>query len=131
LIVVGEIALRECYFSGPIGGGNDGTCGTLSVCGTYASALWYADDLANRALHGFVQCVPLHFGRACLAYHYTLNLHCDQQDFHNKKHSCDFERTLQRQSSCCQAVERKIQTSAFFGLFACGLMELSPQAETR
>jgi hypothetical protein len=25
---------------GPIGGGNDGTCGGSSVCGTYASALW-------------------------------------------------------------------------------------------
>ena len=40
---------------GPIGGGNDGTCGHNSVCGTYASALWYADDLASRAKHGFVQ----------------------------------------------------------------------------
>jgi len=40
---------------GPIGGGNDGTCGSNSVCGTYADALWYADDMANRAAHGFVQ----------------------------------------------------------------------------
>jgi hypothetical protein len=40
---------------GPIGGGNSGTCGSNSVCGTYASALWYADDLSNRARHGFVQ----------------------------------------------------------------------------
>lgn len=40
---------------GPIGGGNDGTCGENSVCGTFASALWYADDLAKRAKYGFVQ----------------------------------------------------------------------------
>jgi hypothetical protein len=40
---------------GPIGGGNSGTCGINSVCTTYASALWYADDLSNRAVHGFVQ----------------------------------------------------------------------------
>ena len=40
---------------GPIGGGDDGTCGRDSVCATYASALWYADDLASRAAHGFVQ----------------------------------------------------------------------------
>ena len=40
---------------GPVGGGNDGTCGSSSVCATFASALWYADDLANRAKHGFVQ----------------------------------------------------------------------------
>ena len=39
-----------------MGGGNDGTCGgDKSVCGTYASALGYADDLANRAKHGFSQ----------------------------------------------------------------------------
>ena len=38
---------------GPIGGGNDGTCGADSVCGTFASALWYADDMALRARHGF------------------------------------------------------------------------------
>ena len=31
------------------------TCGTHSICSTYASSVWYADDLANRALHGFVQ----------------------------------------------------------------------------
>ena len=40
---------------GPKGGGDDGTCGKDSVCSTYASAVWYADDLANRAKHGFVQ----------------------------------------------------------------------------
>ena len=40
---------------GPIGGGDSGTCGSKSVCGTYASALWYADDLANRAAFGFSQ----------------------------------------------------------------------------
>ena len=41
---------------GPIGGGNDGTCGgDKSVCGTYASALGYADDLALRAKRGFAQ----------------------------------------------------------------------------
>ena len=40
---------------GPIGGGNDGTCGKSSVCGTYASVAWYADNMALRALHGFVQ----------------------------------------------------------------------------
>jgi hypothetical protein len=40
---------------GPIGGGNDGTCGKSSVCGTYASSLWYADDMALRAAHGFSQ----------------------------------------------------------------------------
>lgn len=41
---------------GPIGGGNDGTCGgNGSVCGTFASALWYADDMALRARHGFAQ----------------------------------------------------------------------------
>ena len=40
---------------GPIGGGNDGTCGKDSVCGTFASVAWYADNLAIRALHGFVQ----------------------------------------------------------------------------
>ena len=40
---------------GPIGGGNDGTCGEASVCGTYASSLWYADDMALRASHGFTQ----------------------------------------------------------------------------
>ena len=40
---------------GPIGGGNDGTCGPNSICGTYASSLWYADDMALRAAHGFVQ----------------------------------------------------------------------------
>jgi heparanase 1 len=40
---------------GPIGGGNSGTCGSNSICSTYASSVWYADDLANRALHGFSQ----------------------------------------------------------------------------
>lgn len=32
-----------------------GTCGANSACGTYATTLWYADDLAQRAKHGFVQ----------------------------------------------------------------------------
>ena len=41
--------------NGPTGGGDDGTCGTHSVCGTFASTLWYADDMALRAKHGFVQ----------------------------------------------------------------------------
>ena len=41
--------------NGPIGGGDDGTCGAASVCGTFASAIWYADDMALRARHGFVQ----------------------------------------------------------------------------
>ena len=40
---------------GPIGGGDDGTCGPLSVCGTYASAVWYADELALRASFNFSQ----------------------------------------------------------------------------
>lgn len=41
---------------GPIGGGNDGTCGgDKSVCGSYASALGYADDLGLRAASGFSQ----------------------------------------------------------------------------
>ena len=39
--------------NGPIGGGNDGTCGSMSVCGTFASAGWFADDMALRAKHGF------------------------------------------------------------------------------
>jgi hypothetical protein len=41
--------------NGPIGGGNDGTCGAESVCGTFASTLFYADDMALRAKHGFSQ----------------------------------------------------------------------------
>ena len=45
---------------GPIGGGEDGTCGGEagrggSACGTYATVLWYANDLGSRALHGFSQ----------------------------------------------------------------------------
>lgn len=40
---------------GPIGGGNDGTCGANTVCGTYGTTLWYADDMAQRAKHGFAQ----------------------------------------------------------------------------
>jgi hypothetical protein len=40
---------------GPIGGGDDGTCGPLSICGTYASAVWYADELALRARYNFAQ----------------------------------------------------------------------------
>ena len=41
--------------NGPTGGGDDGTCGADTVCGTYASSLWYSDDMAQRAKHGFVQ----------------------------------------------------------------------------
>eukprot|EP00658_Telonema_sp_P-2_P047778 TRINITY_DN36375_c0_g1_i1.p1 TRINITY_DN36375_c0_g1~~TRINITY_DN36375_c0_g1_i1.p1 ORF type:complete len:392 (+),score=86.23 TRINITY_DN36375_c0_g1_i1:251-1426(+) len=41
--------------NGPTGGGNDGTCGRDSACGTYATTLWYADDLGMRAQHGFAQ----------------------------------------------------------------------------
>ena len=41
--------------NGPIGGGNDGTCGSNSACGVFASSIWYADDMAQRAKHGFVQ----------------------------------------------------------------------------
>jgi hypothetical protein len=49
---------------GPIGGGEDGTCGdkfpngsltNTSVCGTYATVPWYANDLALRAVYGFSQ----------------------------------------------------------------------------
>ena len=40
--------------NGPSGGGDDGTCGTSSVCGVFASSLWYADDMALRAKNGFV-----------------------------------------------------------------------------
>ena len=39
--------------NGPIGGGNDGTCGAHSVCGTFATVAWYADDMALRAKFGF------------------------------------------------------------------------------
>eukprot|EP00041_Stephanoeca_diplocostata_P013955 m.249823 g.249823 ORF g.249823 m.249823 type:complete len:191 (-) comp19529_c0_seq2:954-1526(-) len=40
---------------GPTGGGEDGTCGAASACGTYATVPWYADDLGIRAKHGFAQ----------------------------------------------------------------------------
>jgi len=40
--------------NGPTGGGDDGTCGSTSVCGLYASSIWYADDMALRAKNGFV-----------------------------------------------------------------------------
>ena len=37
---------------GPIGGGEDGTCSGFgkgsSACGTYATVLWYANDLGSR-----------------------------------------------------------------------------------
>lgn len=39
--------------NGPTGGGNDGTCGSDTVCGLFASTLWYADDMSVRAKHGF------------------------------------------------------------------------------
>ena len=40
---------------GPIGGGDDGSCGTNSTCGTFASVFWYADDAALRAAAGYTQ----------------------------------------------------------------------------
>eukprot|EP00656_Telonema_subtile_P047492 TRINITY_DN5459_c0_g1_i2.p1 TRINITY_DN5459_c0_g1~~TRINITY_DN5459_c0_g1_i2.p1 ORF type:complete len:385 (+),score=75.93 TRINITY_DN5459_c0_g1_i2:28-1182(+) len=41
---------------GPISAGEDGDCGgNTSVCGTYATVMWYANDLGNRAAHGFKQ----------------------------------------------------------------------------
>jgi len=40
---------------GPHGGGDDGTCGPNTTCGTFASALWYADDAAARAAAGHAQ----------------------------------------------------------------------------
>ena len=41
---------------GPVGGGEDGTCGqNNSVCGTYATVPWYANDLGHRAVLGFSQ----------------------------------------------------------------------------
>lgn len=40
---------------GPHGGGNDGSCLANAVCGNYASTMWYADDMAQRAKHGFTQ----------------------------------------------------------------------------
>ena len=36
-------------------GGEDGACGPLTVCGTYATTLWYADELGARAAAGFAQ----------------------------------------------------------------------------
>lgn len=51
---------------GPISGGEDGTCGGKfgngsstgnSVCGTYATVPWYANDLGSRAVLGFSQCL--------------------------------------------------------------------------
>jgi len=41
--------------NGPAAGGDDGTCGKTSICGTYASAMWYADELGLRSRHGFAQ----------------------------------------------------------------------------
>ena len=41
---------------GPDGGGEDGTCGqNRSVCGTFATVPWYANDLGHRAALGFSQ----------------------------------------------------------------------------
>ena len=42
---------------GPVGAGDDGTCcgDATAVCGEYASALWYADDMATRAARDFAQ----------------------------------------------------------------------------
>ena len=43
--------------NGPADGGESGTCGSdnVSACGLYATTLWYADELALRATHGFKQ----------------------------------------------------------------------------
>jgi hypothetical protein len=38
---------------GPHGGGENGTCLAGAICGTYASSIWFADDLALRAKHGY------------------------------------------------------------------------------
>lgn len=42
---------------GPTGGGDSGDCGspTTAICGLYGSILWYADDMGQRAAHGFQQ----------------------------------------------------------------------------
>jgi hypothetical protein len=40
---------------GPVAGGNDGTCGIDSICAGFASSIWYADDMANRAKAGFAE----------------------------------------------------------------------------
>ena len=41
---------------GPVSGGEDGTCGqNSSVCGTYATLPWFANDLGHRATLGFSQ----------------------------------------------------------------------------
>jgi len=41
--------------NGPTGGGPTGNCGVRSACGLYFTTLPYADDLGQRAKHGFVQ----------------------------------------------------------------------------
>ncbi len=38
---------------GPHGGGENGTCNAGAICGTFASSLWYADDLGLRARAGY------------------------------------------------------------------------------
>ena len=38
---------------GPSGGGENGTCVPGAVCGTFASSVWYADDLGQRAARGY------------------------------------------------------------------------------
>eukprot|EP00756_Hemistasia_phaeocysticola_P045208 Hpha_TRINITY_DN18971_c0_g1::TRINITY_DN18971_c0_g1_i1::g.17651::m.17651/K07964/HPSE; heparanase len=56
--VVGDLAPGAGMWAGedgPIGGGDDGTCGENAACGTYATTLWYADDMARRARAGFSQ----------------------------------------------------------------------------
>lgn len=42
---------------GPTGGGDSGDCGKpeTAICGLYGSTLWYADDMGQRAAHGFQQ----------------------------------------------------------------------------
>lgn len=41
--------------NGPIGGGDDGSCGANATCGTYATSMWYADDMGLRSAAGFSQ----------------------------------------------------------------------------
>ena len=58
--LVDEYAPGSQIWAGEVGphtGGENGTCGSDadSVCGTFASALWYASDLGQRAAAGFAQ----------------------------------------------------------------------------
>jgi hypothetical protein len=42
---------------GPTDGGDSGTCGdpTTTICRLYGSGLWFADNMGQRAAHGFQQ----------------------------------------------------------------------------